>query len=121
MEFQSRYSKDDLLKAHLELDSMMLNPETQKALTAATKPSQVITGLIKTNKYERDVLILADFFGQLATCVQKDVCNMETACAVFKDRVDAHWHNYYDLFQEWKPLGDRLMEPTANYFDETCK
>jgi len=120
MEFHARYSKDEVLKAHLDLDGLLLDPETQKLLAAAPKPSEKITELIQAKKFERNVLILADFFGQLTTCVQSGVCHLEAACAVFKDRVIAHWHNYYDLFQRWGTWGQNLMKPTFEFFNTKC-
>lgn len=122
MAFQARYSERDLLKAHLDLDSMLLNPETQKKLTAAAKPSEEIANLVYSNNYERDVLILAHFFGQLATCAQNSICHVETTCAVFKSRVIALWNNYHNLFLErWGRWGENLIKPTFDYFSTTCR
>ena len=122
MSFQARYSEGDLLKAHLDLDSMLLNPDNQKILNAAAKPSEEITRLVISNKYDRDVAVLADFFSQLATCVQSGVCQLETACAVFKSRIVALWNNYSDLFvQRWGTWGQNLMKPTFDYFDKSCR
>jgi hypothetical protein len=121
MEFQTRYAEDEVSKAHLDLDSMLLNFDTQKLLLAAPSPSETITELVIKNKFEGHVIILADFFGQLATCVQSGVCDLETACAVFKSRVAAHWNNYHNLFQRWGPWGQILMKPTFEFFDKRCK
>lgn len=121
MSFQARHSEGDLLKAHLDLDSMLLNPDNQKLLAASKKPSEEIDKLVKTNKYERDVITLADFYGQLATCVQSGVCKAETACAVFKSRIVALWNDYYDLFvKDWGTWGQNLMKPTFDYFSKNC-
>src|SRR5947209_1119550 len=121
LEFQSRYSTGDVAAAHLDLDLLLLSPANKKMLDQAVDPSSKITEFVQANKLERSVLVMTDFYSQLTTCVQQGICQLETACAVFKSRVYAHRNNFYDLVEIWdKEWGTKLMEPNFVYFRDNC-
>ena len=121
LDFQAKYSEGELLKAHLELDALLLDRADKTAIDEAPDPPRKIMELVQAKGYERDVLILADFFSQVATCVRGGLCDLPTACAVFSDSVIRHRNNYFRLFELWQNLwGQNFIEAPYEYFRKRC-
>jgi hypothetical protein len=122
MEFQARYAQKEILAARLNLESFWLNPESQKQVDAAPgTPAEKITHVVLSNKLDGHVFLLADFMGQVATCMEKELCDMPTSCAVFRNQVVAIRNTYFDLFKMWeKRWGENLIEAPHRLFTEKC-
>jgi hypothetical protein len=119
LEFETRYSQTEVLAAHIELDTFLLNPQTKAEIDAAPVPGGKIMELVQSKGYDKDVLILSDFFSEVTTCVQKNLCHRPTACAVFRDRVVALRNNYFKLFELWEKLwGQNFIKTSYDYFSK---
>jgi hypothetical protein len=67
------------------------------------------------------VRLLADFYGQVATCMKNSLCDVETACAAFWQGAKELRDNYSGLFKRWQKVWNtNLIEPTFLYFEEEC-
>ena len=129
LEFQSRYGKDDVGKARIELKNYwLLDPDRKKRIEEDAAKSKVQPGLriaqavLKEKELARSVWILADFFEQVTTCVRGGLCDQDTACASFKSDVIAVRNTYYHLFKLWKAAwGEDLIEKSYDFFYNNCK
>jgi len=121
LDYQTRYSEGEFQKAHLELNMLLLNPANKDAIDKASIPDAKIKELVEANGYQRDVLILADLFAEVTTCVRRNLCHQQTACAIFRDRIFAHRNNYHALFESWQNMwGQNFIEDSFNRFGKWC-
>lgn len=123
LDFQSRYSEKELLSARTALDDVLFDPDLDKKLKATgLKGNAAITKLIADSKLTSNVRLLADFYGQVATCMKNSLCDRETACSAFQKGAAELRDDYYGLFKSWEKVwGENLIEPTYNYFQGACK
>jgi hypothetical protein len=123
LEFQARYGQKEILDARVKLDGYLLSEQYKLDIAAATAKDAngKMTEVIRKNKLDSNVFVLADFFDQVATCVEKDLCDRKTACAIFKGPITALRNNYYGLFEDWKKAwGENFAEKSRGYFDKNC-
>jgi hypothetical protein len=122
MEFQARYAQSEILAARLRLETFWLDPDSKKHLAAApgTAPEK-ITQVVLDHKLAGNVFLLADFMGQLTTCLKNDLCDLATACSAFRNHVVAVRNTYFDLFTRWeKDWGENLIKEQHQYFTTKC-
>jgi len=122
MEFQARYAQSEILAARLKLESFWLNPESEKYLKAAPgTPAEQYTRVVLDHKLDGHVFLLADFMGQLTTCLKNKLCELATACPAFRGQVVAVRNTYFDLFRTWeKRWGENLIKEPFEYFTAKC-
>ena len=123
LEFQARYGQKEILTARIKLDGYLLSEQYKQDIAAATTKDAngKITEVIRKRGLESNVFILADFFDQVTTCVEKDLCDKKTACAIFKGPVLGLRNNYYGLFEDWKKTwGENFAAKSHQYFDKKC-
>jgi hypothetical protein len=122
MEFQARYGQREILAARRKLDSFWLNPESdaQRAAEPGSAAEQ-ITAVVLKQKLDGEVFVVVDFFDQLTTCMRSDLCDLKTACMIFKPDVDGMRNTYFDLFKKWEQRwGENRMEVNFKYFANKC-
>jgi hypothetical protein len=122
MDFQSRYSEKELLTARTALDDVLFDPEfEQKKAATGLKGNDAISKMITDLKLASNVRLLADFYGQVATCMKNELCDRQTACAAFQKGAAELRDNYYGLFVRWEHnWNENLIEPTYKYFGTAC-
>ncbi len=120
-DFQARLASGDLQKARLDLNFLLIgNWPTIKA--AGPGGSDLIAEMVRKAQLERNVLLLADFYTQAATCARLNLCELGVACAAFKTPVVAFRHNFFSLFEEWKKdWGEDFAAESFDYFTSNCK
>jgi len=123
LDFQARFSEKEFLSARTNLDNILFDPHfDDKLAKTGLKGNEAMSKLILDAKLDPSVRLLADFYGQVATCMMNSLCDLETACATFRQRVKEFRDNYYGLFQRWeKTWNSNIMEPTFQYFESECK
>jgi hypothetical protein len=129
LEFQSRYGKDDVGKARIELKNFwLLDPDRKKRIEEDAEKSKAQPGakiaeaVLKEKALAQYVWILADFFEQVTTCTQRGLCHRKTACAAFRSEVIAVRNTYFDLFKLWETAwGEDFIEKSYSFFDNKCK
>jgi hypothetical protein len=122
LELQARFGQKELIEARYKLESYWLNPQSQIDLDQAggTK-NEKLTKVIMDHKLDGSVFLLADFFGQVATCIKEKICHLETTCAVFKRNIVEMRNTYFDLFKNWEARwGENLGEVPYKVFVERC-
>jgi hypothetical protein len=125
--FQSRYTRDDMLKARVELNSFRLQEDTKKTIQDAIRvggsPNDTLATLIREKpELTRHVLLLADFYSQVTTCVDRGLCHLDTSCASFYDHIRSVRDRYFSAFQSWqKDAGENFIDNSFNYFKKNCK
>jgi|ERR1035437_2775114 hypothetical protein len=122
MEFQARYGQREILAARRSLDSFWLNPDSDAERAAAPgSAAEKITAVVLKHKLDGEVFVMADFFDQVTTCMRTDLCDLKTACAIFKPEVEGMRNTYFDLFKIWeKRWGENRMEMNFKYFAGKC-
>ena len=121
MEFQTRFGNDDIQKAYLDLNFMLLDKKAE-IKGAGANASAKIAELVKDNDYERNLIQLADFFGQIVTCVENSVCDKKVACASFSSPVIAFRNNFNRVFEDWKrEWGENFIASSYGFFAKGCK
>ena len=122
MDFQARYSEKELLSARTALDNLLFDPNLNKILAGTgLKGNDAISAVVIDRKLDPHVRLLADFYGQVATCMKHSLCDADTACATFRLGAKELRDNYYGLFERWqKDWNTNLMEPTYLYFEAEC-
>jgi hypothetical protein len=123
LDFQARFSEKEFLSARTNLDNVLFDPHfDDKLAKTRLKGNEAMSKLILDAKLDPSVRLLADFYGQVATCMMNSLCDIKTACAVFDQPVKEFRNNYYGLFQRWeKTWNSNMMEPTFKYFESECK
>ncbi|MBS0524078.1 MAG: hypothetical protein JSS04_10625 [Proteobacteria bacterium] len=119
LEFQARYGQKEILAARVKLDGYLLSELYKQDLAAATAKdaNAKMTEVIRKRGLESNVFILADFFDQVTTCVEKNLCDKKTACSIFKGPIISLSNNYYGLFQDWqKTWGENFAAKSSGYF-----
>jgi hypothetical protein len=122
MDFQARYGQREILAARRKLDSFWLNPDSDAERAAEPgSPAEQIRAVVLKHKLDGEVFVVADFFDQITTCMQTDLCHLKTACAIFKPEVDGLHNTYFDLFKKWEQRwGENRMEMNFKYFAANC-
>ena len=122
MEFATRYSEKELLGARIALDNVLFDEGFDKKRAATgLKGNDAISKIITDMKLDSNVRLLADFFGQVATCMKNSLCDIGTTCAAFRQGTKELRNNYYGLFARWeKAWNTNLIEPTYQYFEMVC-
>lgn len=122
MEFQARYGQSEILSSRLKLESFWLNPDSDAQLAQESgTEAEKITKLVYKNKLDGNVFVLADFFGQVTTCLRNDLCHVPTSCAAFKSHVVALRNTYFNLFKNWeKRWGENFIDDPYNFFIRSC-
>jgi len=119
MEFQARYGQKEILEARVKLHGYLLGEQFQKDYAAAKAKggNAKMTELIRSHGLEPSVYVLVDFYDQVTTCVENDLCDKKTACAIFKEPITSLASNYHGLFDEWqKNWGENLAAKSNGYF-----
>lgn len=120
MEFQSKFSQPEIQKVYLDLNFFMI--EHDHEFKAAGKGASIaILKAVQLYSKEREVFSLAEFYGQVVTCLERNLCELKTACAVFSAKASALHNNFYELFAEWeKDWNENFIEHTYTYFSTKC-
>jgi hypothetical protein len=120
MEFQARFAQGEIRKAYLDLNLLLIDKKSELD-AAGTAASKKITELVKARNFEAQVMLLADFFGQVTTCVENNVCNKKVACSLFAGPAIALRNNFFDLFATWRQQwGEDFIAPSYDYFTKQC-
>jgi effector-binding domain-containing protein len=123
LEFQARYGQKEILAARIKLDGYLLSEQYKQdiAAAAAKDANGKMTEVIRKRGLDSNVYILADFFDQVTTCVEKDLCDKKTACAIFKGPIVGLRNNYHGLFEDWKKTwGENFAAKSSGYFEKNC-
>jgi hypothetical protein len=122
MDFQARYSEKELLRARVALDNVFFDKNFEKMRAdTGLKGNDAVSAIITDLKLDSNVRLLADFYGQIATCMKNSLCDVDTACSAFHQGAKELRNNFYGLFKEWqKKWRTNLMEPTYEYFEGEC-
>jgi hypothetical protein len=124
LELQARYSQGELLASRIKLNAFMLDTTNKDKIDKerGNAKSTKITELVREAKLEGNILTLTDFFKQAATCIEKDICDRDTACAAFHSDLTGQRNTYYDLYQSWKvEWGEDLIDDSFQIFNKRCK
>jgi hypothetical protein len=121
MEFQSRFGQSDIQKANFDLNLLLIDKKPE--LDAAGKGASArITELVKEQKLDRSALLITDFFVQVKTCIEGNVCDRKLACSLFADQIKAFHNNFNNLFESWRAQwGENFLAPSYDYFGKNCK
>lgn len=120
MTFQERFGTGTIQQAYRDLSVLLLDNK-QKLNAAGANANKEITALIEQNKYENKIVLLANFYSQVTTCVENNVCNRRVACSIFKAPITELRNNFYDLFSAWeKQWGQNFIAGPYEYFKDHC-
>jgi len=119
-DFQVRLASNELQKARLDLNLLLIS--NKPAIDAAgSGGSDLIASLVHSNQMERNVLLLADFYSQVADCSKLNLCELDVACQAFREPVIAFRNNFYPLFDKWKKdWGNDFIAEPFEYFRTSC-
>ena len=123
LDLQARFGQKELVEARFKLESYWLNPQSQVDLdqAAGATKNEKITTVVLDHKLDGSVFMLADFFGQVATCMKEKICDRETTCAVFQRNAVELRNTYFGLFKSWEARwGENLGEIPYKIFVEQC-
>ena len=118
MDFQARYGEKELLSARTGLDTLLFDQDFDKILEQG---NDAISKAVTDRELDPNVRLLADFYGQVATCMKNGLCDVQTACAAFRQGTKELRNNFYGLFCRWQKVWKtNLIEPTYLYFEKEC-
>lgn len=117
LDFQARWADGDVQTSRTKLDLAMFAQGKD-----ATSSYDKIAVIVKDNKLQEQVLVVADYFGQLTTCLEKGLCDQETTCALFSNEVRGFSSTYRRIFKDWEEVwGRNVMAHPAATFKAQCE
>lgn len=117
MEFQARWTQGEILSARTKL-ATTLHEQGEEATSTPEK----IDAIVKSKGLQDQLTIVVFHLEQVTTCLEKDLCERETTCAVFSRSVRAVNNTYRGVFRRWEGVWGRdVMAHPSTVFRAQCE